>query len=155
MPVGGNLSLTVILQLAAKASDAHAAAILRATNITLARLRKTWSKTPVVMNHEYAGTEPSRAEVDAIDEPVVVEFGTPWCGYCRAAQPLLEAAFAEHPDVRHIKIEDGKGRRLGRTFGVKLWPTLIFLRRGAEVARLVRPADQASIRQALAQIDTA
>ncbi|HEX5514805.1 MAG TPA: thioredoxin family protein, partial [Gammaproteobacteria bacterium] len=54
-----------------------------------------------------------------------------------------------------IKIEDGRGRRLGRTFGVKLWPTLIFLRHGQEVARLVRPTDEAAIEQALAQLSAA
>lgn len=105
------------------------------------------------MVHEYAQTAPERAEIDAMNEPVLLEFGTPWCGHCRAAQPLLEAALAAHPGVRHFKIEDGRGRRLGRTFGVKLWPTLIFLRAGSEIARLVRPTEEAAIRAALAEID--
>jgi thioredoxin 1 len=65
----------------------------------------------------------------------------------------LEEALQEYPGVQHIKIEDGKGRRLGRSFGVKLWPTLVFLRDGREVARLVRPEDADDIRQALAQIE--
>ena len=105
------------------------------------------------MNTTYAETEPTRAQIDALDEPVVVEFGTAWCGHCRAAQPLLAAAFARHPGVRHIKIEDGPGRRLGRSFRVKLWPTLVFLRGGEEVARLVRPHDPREIAAALARID--
>lgn len=109
----------------------------------------------MAMNHTYAAIEPSRAEIDAIDEPTVVEFGTPWCGHCQGVQPLLEEAFAKHPNVGHIKIEDGRARRLGRSFGVKLWPTLIFLRRGQEVARLVRPGDATSIAEALARIDSA
>lgn len=109
----------------------------------------------MAMNEAYAAVEPSRAEIDALEEPAVIEFGTPWCGYCRAVQPLLKAAFAEHPRVRHLKIEDGKARRLGRSFGVKLWPTLIFLRGGQEVARLVRPGDARSIAEALARIDAA
>lgn len=97
--------------------------------------------------------EPSRAEIDALDEPTVIEFGASHCGHCRAAQPLIAAAFASHPQVRHIRIEDGPGRRLGRSFRVKLWPTLIFLRQGREVGRLVRPSDSSAIEQALAQID--
>jgi thioredoxin 1 len=82
----------------------------------------------------------------------VLEFGTAWCGYCRAAQPRIDAALAQHAHVKHLKIEDGSGRPLGRSFGVKLWPTLIFIRDGKEVARLVRPTDEASIARALEQI---
>lgn len=107
----------------------------------------------MTMIHDYSSTAPSREELAAIAEPVLLEFGTPWCGHCRAAQPLLEEALAVHPDVRHLKIEDGPGRRLGRSFAVKLWPTLIFLQQGSEIARLVRPGDAVAIRQALAEID--
>ena len=96
--------------------------------------------------------EPSRAEIDAIQGPVMIEFGTSWCGYCRAAQPLIAAALAGHSQVRHIKIEDGPGRRLGRSFRVKLWPTLVFLFQGRELGRLVRPADSGAIQQFLAKL---
>ena len=105
------------------------------------------------MNEVYADIEPKRAEVDALEGPAVIEFGSRSCGYCRAAQPLLASALAGHPRVRHIKIADGSGCRLGRSFGVKLWPTLVFLRDGKETARLVRPANSSVISQALAQID--
>lgn len=89
----------------------------------------------------YSPTAPDRAEVDAMAGATVVEFGTDWCGHCQFARPFVEDAFAAHPGVRHVKVEDGRGRRLGRTFGVKLWPTLVFLRDGVEVARVVRPTD--------------
>lgn len=109
----------------------------------------------MAMNDTYAAVEPPRAEVDRLDGPTVIEFGAPWCGYCQAAQPLLASALAAHPRVRHIKIEDGKGRPLGRSYRVKLWPTLVFLSDGRETARLVRPGDAGAIRSALAQIDAA
>jgi thioredoxin 1 len=38
---------------------------------------------------------------------------------------------------------------------VKLWPTLVFMRGGVEVARLVRPTETAAIAEALAQIAAA
>ncbi len=98
--------------------------------------------------------EPQRAQVDAWPGPVVLEFGTAWCGFCRGAQPLIAAAFAGHAGVRHIKVEDGSGRRLGRSFGIKLWPTLVFLRDGRELGRVVRPAREADIARALALINT-
>ena len=103
-------------------------------------------------NANDTGIEPSRAELDALAEPAMIEFGASWCGYCMAAQPLIAAALVHYPQVRHLRIEDGPGRRLGRSFGVKLWPTLVFLRQGRELARLVRPTDANAIEQALTQI---
>jgi thioredoxin 1 len=100
----------------------------------------------------YSPNEPSRDEVDAIPGPAVVEFGANYCGYCRAAQPLIAEAFATHPGLRHIKVEDGKGRPLGRSFRVKLWPTLVFLKDGKEAARVVRPTGPDEMRAALAEI---
>ena len=102
----------------------------------------------------YESVEPARPEVDAMRGPVVLEFGNAWCGYCRAAQPLVAGAFEGHERVRHIKIADGSGRRLGRSFGVKLWPTLVFLADGREVARLVRPSREEEIAEALDKIDS-
>mgnify|MGYP000733491963 CR=1 FL=1 len=104
------------------------------------------------MNKAYAPSQPARAEVDALAGPVVVEFGTDWCGHCRAAQPLIQEALADFPAQRHLKVEDGPGRALGRSFRVKLWPTLIFMADGREVARLVRPQSVAEIEDALRQI---
>ena len=93
---------------------------------------------------------PSRAEVDALPGLTVLEFGTDWCGHCRAAQPALAEVLSGLIGWKHLKVEDGPGRPLGRSYRVKLWPTLILLRDGQEVGRLVRPTRAEDIRQALA-----
>jgi thioredoxin 1 len=87
----------------------------------------------------YTENAPTREEVDAFKGATVIQFGTDWCGYCMAAEPHIVEAMAKHPQLRHLKIEDGPGRPLGRSFRVKLWPTLIFMKDGAEIARVVRP----------------
>jgi thioredoxin 1 len=104
------------------------------------------------ITQDYSETEPKRAEVDAWRGPAVIEFGNNWCGHCRRAQPIIAEAFARHPELRHLKVADASGKRLGRSFGVKLWPTLIFLRDGKEVARLVRPECPTEIGATLAKI---
>jgi thioredoxin 1 len=105
------------------------------------------------VNPAYAETEPARADVDALGGPTLLEFGSPSCGHCRRAQPLIAQALAAYPRVRHLKIADASGRRLGRSYGVKLWPTLVLLTDGREAARLVRPADAGEIAKALSAID--
>jgi len=107
------------------------------------------------METAYLENEPARADVDGWAGPTLLEFGAPWCGWCRGAQPKIAQALEGHASVRHVKVEDGSGRPLGRSFGVKLWPTLVFLRDGKEVARLVRPQEPQPIADALARIDAA
>jgi thioredoxin 1 len=97
-------------------------------------------------------TELSRAAVDASSGPLVLEFGTGWCSICAAAKPLIDRAFASYPNVRRAWVEDGKGKPLGRSFGIKLWPTLVFLRDGREVARVVRPRDEDALHEAFERL---
>mgnify|MGYP002143062601 FL=1 len=92
---------------------------------------------------------PSRADIDATPGPLLLEFGTGWCGHCRAAQPAVAQALAAHPGLRHVRVEDGPGRALGRSFGVTLWPTLVFLHNGQERQRLVRPREVGPVANAL------
>lgn len=92
---------------------------------------------------------PTPAEVEALPGLTLLEFGTSWCGHCRAAEPAVVSALSQHAQWRHIKVEDGPGQALGRSFRVKLWPTLVLLRDGQEVGRLVRPTQSADISAAL------
>lgn len=107
------------------------------------------------MTAPYLDEEPSRAQVDATVGPMILEFGSNGCGHCRRAQPFIEAALAARAGLPHIKVQDGPGKPLGRSFRVKLWPTLVVLRDGNEIARVVRPTDAAVISDALARLDAA
>ncbi len=102
------------------------------------------------MSTPYSVAQPERTAIDAMEGVVALEFGADWCGHCKGAAPLIRGALADFPTVQHIKVEDGSGRKLGRSFRVKLWPTLVVLRQGQELARVVRPADEEEVRQALA-----
>lgn len=79
----------------------------------------------------------------------MLEFGAPWCPHCQLATPLAQEMLGEHPELTHIKIYDGKGKPLGRSFKVTRWPTFIFLRDGKEVDRLIRPTRTDDFRRLL------
>jgi thioredoxin 1 len=101
------------------------------------------------MKDEYLAPGPTREEVDRISGAAVLEFGTDWCGYCSAAQVIVQQLLEENPHILHLKVEDGPGRRLGRSFKIKLWPTLIFLKDGKELARSVRPTSVDELRKCM------
>ena len=96
---------------------------------------------------------PTREQLDQRTGPVLVEFGTAWCGYCSAAAPQVRSLLAQHPGVEHVKVEDGPGRPLGRSFRVKLWPNFVLMRDGAVVQQLARPGKgelEAALRELVA-----
>ena len=101
-------------------------------------MERIFSKGQAMSAAEYANADLTRAEVDATQGTTVLEFGATWCPICQNAQALIHSALAGRA-LKHLRIEDGPGRPLGRSFKIKLWPTLVFLRDGTEVARVVRP----------------
>jgi thioredoxin 1 len=105
----------------------------------------------MTFDNDYGKPEPRREEIDRLPGPVLLEFGTGWCGYCQAIQGSLKALLESFPQVHHIKVEDGKGRPLGRSFHVKSWPNFVFLRDGQVVMQLARPESE-EIRQGLEAI---
>lgn len=104
------------------------------------------------MAEPYRPETHTRADVDRLQGAAVLEFGTNWCGICQAAQPVIDRAFADYPQLARIKVEDGSGRPLGRSYRVKLWPTLVFLSNGQELSRLVRPRDVDDISRAIGEL---
>ena len=95
--------------------------------------------------------EPTRNEIDQAEGPVLLEFGASWCPHCQVLAPTLAGLLEAYPGIRHIKVEDGPGRPLGRSFRVKVWPNLVFLRDGRVVMQLARPGET-EVREALRAI---
>jgi len=96
----------------------------------------------------YHDDAPTRDEVEQTDGLLILEFGANWCGHCQRLSPVVEAMLKQHPHVQHRRIADGKGKALGRSFRVKLWPTLVFLKDGQPVDQLARP-DVEQVRRAM------
>lgn len=95
---------------------------------------------PAETDYRRPDRAPARAEIDREAGPLLLEFGTPACGHCRALAPRIAELLDRHPEVKHIKVEDGPGEPLGRSFQVRLWPNLVFLRDGRVLRQLARPS---------------
>lgn len=102
-------------------------------------------------NPNYSEENPSLEEVSQLDGYAFLEFGAPWCGHCIAGAPAIEEGLTPR-HLPHIKAYDGKGLPLGRAFKVKLWPTLILLKDGLEIARVIRPTSINDLNELLASI---
>lgn len=102
-------------------------------------------------NPDYSEDAPTFEQVSLLQGDVILEFGTPWCEHCQAALPAVKKVLTENFQLSHIKLYDGKGKPLGRAFNVKLWPTLILLRDGKEIDRLVRPLRVDEVHQLVSQ----
>ena len=104
-------------------------------------------------NPNYEETIITFEQIAELRGTAVLEFGVSWCGHCQAASTPIEEVLIKHPKLPHIKIADGKGKILGRAFKVKLWPTLILVHDGKEIARLVRPLQSDEIRHFISKVN--
>jgi len=86
-----------------------------------------------------------------MDGPVLLEFGASRCGHCLALASKLARLLEGNREIQHIKVEDGPGQPLGRSFQVKPWPILVFMRDG-EVAKQVARPEIDEVREGLAMI---
>jgi len=89
--------------------------------------------------YQYATEAPDIAQIETTTGFTLLNFGTDWCTHCQAAIPPVSEFLQQNNQLTHTAVEDGKGRSLGRHYQVKLWPSLILLNNGKEVARVVRP----------------
>lgn len=87
-------------------------------------------------------------KVLASDKPVVVDFWAPWCGPCRKVGPVLEELAAEYDgSVVVAKVNTDENTEHATKYGVQGIPTMLFIKDGEVVDRLVGAYPKPSIQQ--------
>ena len=86
-----------------------------------------------------------QAEVERSPLPVLADFWAPWCGPCHAVAPALEQLASRRASrLKVVKVNVDHNQELAGRFGVRSIPTMVVLRGGREVDRMVGalPADE-------------
>jgi thioredoxin 1 len=81
----------------------------------------------------------------------LLKFSANWCGPCRAMKTIIETLKIEESDVEFEEIDIDEDQETSSQFSIKAIPTIVFLKDGKEVDRLIGLNDKASIK---AKIDT-
>ena len=90
-----------------------------------------------------------QAEITKSDKPVLVDFWAVWCGPCQMMAPILHELETEMPDVQIGKVNVDEQMDLARQFRVVSIPTLIILKNGQEVQRMVGVTSKEELKDAL------
>ncbi len=86
------------------------------------------------------------------DKTVLIDFWAPWCGPCKMQTPILEK-LAQSPEIQAsiVKINTDENPDIAQKFGISSIPTLILMKAGAEVERMVGVQPEAVLKQKLAK----
>ena len=114
----------------------------KGSNATTARPQKPIDVTDATFSREVLGVE---------GVPVLLDCWAPWCGPCRMVAPVLDN-LAASSDGRYViaKLNVDDNPRTSSQFGIQSIPTLLIIKNGALVDRMVGIQPQQAITARLA-----
>ena len=88
-------------------------------------------------------------EVMQAKTPVVVDFWASWCGPCMMLAPVMEELDGELPQIKFCKVNVDDERDLAMEFQIDSIPTLLCVKAGHVVRRLVGYRDKDALKKEL------
>lgn len=92
--------------------------------------------------------ETFEAEVLQSERPVVVDFWAPWCGPCKAVEPVLNDLAQAHTDIGFAKLNIDENPVVASRFGVLAIPTAILFEGGEARESVVGARSRSQYEQA-------
>lgn len=84
-------------------------------------------------------------EVIESDKPVLIDFFATWCGPCKMVSPVVDEIANERPDIKVCKLDVDKNLDLARTFQVMSVPTLVTMKNGEMINKIIGAMPKAQI----------
>ena len=84
-------------------------------------------------------------EVLKENKTVLVDFYADWCGPCKMLSPIIEKVAKENKDTKFVKINVDEAQDLAIKYNIMSIPTLVVIKDGREVNRIVGLVDKTEI----------
>lgn len=84
-------------------------------------------------------------EVLKSDKPILIDFYADWCGPCKMLSPIVEQVAKENEDIKVVKVNVDNNQDLAVKYGIVSIPTLVAIKNGEEVNRMVGVASKSEI----------
>ncbi|AJQ27362.1 MULTISPECIES: thioredoxin [Pelosinus] len=101
----------------------------------------------------HVNEENFQSEVMESKVPVLADFWAPWCGHCTKLSPILDELAADLGDkVKVVKISVDENRALAQQYSVMSLPTMILIKDGEKVEKLLGFMPKAAISDKISSV---